>query len=125
MEFETPVAMFRRFKQGCISNKIFEIILLSIESQLETLIDVLHIIDIDIVYKHISYSCDYPFRRRCKVERMFSSVKRIKTRLRSQMTTVRLSNLALLSIEKDITDKLFHSDVIEHFKKMKHRRFLL
>ena len=61
----------------------------------------------------------------CKVERMFSSVKRIKTRLRSQMTTVRLSNLALLSIEKDIADTLCYNNVIEQFKRMKHRRFLL
>ena len=56
---------------------------------------------------------------------MFSSVKRIQTRLRSQMTTERLSNLALLSIEKDVTDALRYSDVIEHFKRMKHRRLLL
>ena len=60
-----------------------------------------------------------------QTERMFSSVKRIKTRLRSQMTTVRLSNLALLSIEKDIADTLCYNDVIEHFKLMKIRRFLL
>ena len=46
-------------------------------------------------------------------------------RLRSQMTTERLSNLALLSIEKDVTDALRYSDVIEHFKRMKFRRFLL
>ena len=38
----------------------------------------------------------------------------------------RLNNrLALLSIEKDIIDSLGYSDVIEHFKRMKHRWFLL
>ena len=56
---------------------------------------------------------------------MFSSVKRIKTRLRSKMTTERLRNLALLSSEKNVKDALRYSDVIEHFKRMKHRRVLL
>ena len=97
------------------------------ESQLDTLIDVLDVIDKDIfpdVYNLYQILMTIP-QMLCKVERMFSSVKRIKTRLRSQMTTVRLNNLALLSIEKDITDSLCYNDVIEHFKRMKHRRFLL
>ena len=89
--------------------------------------DVLDVIDKDIfpdVYNLYQILVTVP-QTSCKVERMFSSVKRIKTRLRSQMTTVRLNNLALLSIEKDITDSLCYSDVIEYFKRMKHRRFLL
>ena len=97
------------------------------ESKLETLIDVLDIIDKDIfpdVYSLYQILVTIP-QTSCKVERMFSSVKRIQTRLRSQMTTERLSNLALLSIEKDVTDALRYSDVIEHFKRMKHRRLLL
>ena len=97
------------------------------ESQLETLIDVLDIIDKDIfpdVYNLYQILVTIP-QTSCKVERMFSSVKRIKTRLRSQMTSERLSNLALLSIEKDVRDALRYSDVIEHFKRMKHRRLLL
>ena len=58
------------------------------ESQLETLIDVLDIIDKDIfpdVYNLYQILVTIP-QTSCKVERMFSSVKRIKTRLRSQMT---------------------------------------
>ena len=45
--------------------------------------------------------------------------------LRSQKTTERLSNPALLSIEKDVTYAFRYSDVIGHFKWMKHRCFLL
>ena len=96
-------------------------------SQLETLIDVLDIIDKDIfpyAYNLHQILVTIP-QPSCKVERMFSYVKRIKTPLRSQMTTERLSNLALLSIEKDVADSLRYSDVIEHFKRMKHRRLLL
>ena len=97
------------------------------KSQLETLIDVLDIIDKDIfpdVYNLHQILVTIP-QTSCKFERMFSSVKRIKTRLCSQMTSERLSNLALLSIEKDVTNALRYSDVIEHFKLMKHRRLLL
>ena len=74
------------------------------ESQLDTLIDVLDVIDKDIfpdIYNLYQILVTI-LQTSCKVERMFSSVKRIKTRLRSQITTVRLNNLALLSIEKDI-----------------------
>ena len=78
------------------------------ESQLETLIGVLDIIDKDMfldvynLYQILVTILQTSF----KVERMFSSVKRIKTRLRSQITTEHLSNLALSSIEKDVTDAL-------------------
>ena len=97
------------------------------ESQLDTLIDVLDVIDKYIfpdVYNLYQILMTIP-QMLCKVEGMFSSVKRIKARLSSQMTTVRLNNLAFLSTEKDITDSLCYNDVIEHFKRMKHRRFLL
>ena len=85
-------------------------------------LDVLDGIDKDIfpdVYNLYQILMTIP-QTLCKVERMFSSVKRIKTRLRSQITTVRLNNLALLSTEKDITDSLCYNDVIEHFKLMTH-----
>ena len=41
-------------------------------------------------------------------ERSFSSLRRIKTYLRSTMTQERLSNLALLYIEQDITNQLWN-----------------
>ncbi len=40
-------------------------------------------------------------------ERGFSSLRRIKTYLRSTMTQDRLSNLALLYIEKDLSSQLW------------------
>ena len=58
------------------------------------------------------------------VERLFSSVKRIKTRMRSKMNTSRLSALALLSFEKDIARNLNRCSVIQRFRRMKNRRLL-
>ena len=58
------------------------------------------------------------------VERLFSSVKRVKTRLRSKMHTQRLSALSLLSFEKDITRKLNRDNIVQRFSKMKDRRLL-
>lgn len=45
-------------------------------------------------------------------ERTFSSLKRVKTYLRSTMSDERLTNLALLTIEKDLTVTLSLEDVI-------------
>ena len=50
MEFETPVLCSDGLNRVVYQIKYLKSILLSIESQLETLIDVLDIIDIDIVY---------------------------------------------------------------------------
>ena len=58
------------------------------------------------------------------VERLFSSVKRIKTRLRSKMHTARLSALALLSFEKEISNSLNRDSILERFRSMKNRRLL-
>ena len=43
------------------------------------------------------------------VERSFSSLRRLKTYLRSTMTQQRLDSLALLYIERDLTSKLWNS----------------
>ncbi len=58
------------------------------------------------------------------VERLFSTVKRVKTRMRSLMTTSRLSGLAVLSFEKETIKKLDRSKVIEEFRCLKNRRLL-
>ena len=58
----------------------------------------------------------------CTVERLFSSVKRIKTRIRSRMTTSRLNSLGLLSFEKDLTCSLNYDDILLAFRTMKARR---
>ena len=58
------------------------------------------------------------------VERLFSSVKRIKTGLRSRMTTDRLSALSLLTFERDLSKKLEKDYILLKFKRMKNRRLL-
>lgn len=58
-------------------------------------------------------------------ERSFSRLKLIKTFLRSTMAEERLSNFAMLSIEKCIAEKISFDKVIETFAQMKKRRKLL
>ena len=87
-------------------------------SKFETLIDVLDIVDKDIfpsIYSLYQLLVTIP-QTSCKVERMFSSVKRIKTHLCSKMTTVRLNSLALLSTGRDIIESLKKSGIINFFK---------
>ena len=48
-------------------------------------------------------------------ERSFSAVKRIKTYLRTVMTEKRLADIALLSIENDLSDKISLDDVVTDF----------
>nr|XP_014349178.1 PREDICTED: zinc finger MYM-type protein 1-like [Latimeria chalumnae] len=55
-------------------------------------------------------------------ERSFSRLKIIKNYLQSSMSEERLSDLALLSIERDLADKLEYEKVIDTFAKMKPRR---
>ncbi|XP_068237105.1 zinc finger MYM-type protein 1-like [Palaemon carinicauda] len=57
------------------------------------------------------------------VERTFSKLKLVKTKLRSLSSEERLSDLLLLTVEKDIT--INNSEVISLFKQMAHRRVLL
>jgi len=59
-----------------------------------------------------------------EAERCFSTLKRIKTFLRSTMTNERLSALAMLSIENTMISEMknFNEEVIEHFVKFKNRR---
>ena len=61
-----------------------------------------------------------------EAERSFSALKRIKTRLRSTMAQSRLSSLAVLSIEREIAQKIDHDDVIDEFASSdKNRRIVL
>ena len=53
------------------------------------------------------------------LERMFSSEKRIKTRLRSRMRTIRLSALSLHSIVKKLGKTLDEEAILQHFKILK------
>ena len=54
----------------------------------------------------------------------FSSLKRIKTYLRSSIGDERLSNLAVLSIERDLSSNIQTSDVLDNFASS-NRRILL
>ncbi|KAL4103938.1 hypothetical protein QTP88_019255 [Uroleucon formosanum] len=55
-------------------------------------------------------------------ERSFSRLKLIKTCLRSTIAEDRLSNLAVLSIERNVAEDMDYNNVIETFAKMKKRR---
>ena len=55
-------------------------------------------------------------------ERSFSTLKRIKTYLRSEN---RLNNLAVLSIEQDISLNLSMDDIVDEFAVMKDHRIIL
>ncbi|RLU15917.1 hypothetical protein DMN91_011674 [Ooceraea biroi] len=55
-------------------------------------------------------------------ERSFSKLKLIKNYLRSTMTQLRLSNLAILSIEQTMTNRLSFDDAIKDFATRKARK---
>ena len=68
-------------------------------------------------------SSDYTMTS-CLVERVFSSVNRIKTANRSTMLTTRLMSLCLLTFERQLTVTLDFDEIIDIFKS-KPRRLLL
>ncbi len=51
----------------------------------------------------------------CTVEIIFSTAHRIKTRLRSSMSTHRHNNLSLLSMERELADSLDNEEIIALF----------
>ena len=57
-----------------------------------------------------------------QAERTFSRLKQIKSYLRSTMSESRLSNLALLFIEREISEKANFNNVVETFARMKNRK---
>lgn len=57
-----------------------------------------------------------------QAERTFSRLKLIKSYLRSTMTEKRLSNLAMLYIERAVTERVDFNNVIETFARIKNRR---
>ena len=58
-------------------------------------------------------------------ERSFSKLKLIKNYLRSTMGQERLSNLAILSIENEVSGEIDFEDVIDEFAAMKSRKVQL
>ena len=59
----------------------------------------------------------------CTVERMFSTMARVKTKHRTTMLTIRLSNLSILSFERELVSKVSYDNIIDIFKQ-KPRRLL-
>ena len=55
-------------------------------------------------------------------ERSFSTLKRVKTYLRSTMSNQRLDSLSLISIEKKLLRKIDRERIIDHFASLKERR---
>ncbi|XP_037804488.1 uncharacterized protein LOC119598865 [Penaeus monodon] len=55
-------------------------------------------------------------------ERSFSKLKLIKTYLRSTMSQTRLSNLAILSIEREVAEEMDTEQIIHDFSVMKVRK---
>jgi len=60
----------------------------------------------------------------CSTERSFSTLRRIKTYLRSTMSSERLNSLAILNIESSITKTIDYSDIITSFASKQSRRKL-
>ena len=62
-----------------------------------------------------------------QAERSFSSMKRVKNYLRSTMSQQRLTNLCLLSIERELSDTLLSdlSPLVDKFAEMKDRKLNL
>ena len=58
----------------------------------------------------------------CTSERTFSKMKLIKNRLRATMTSERLSDLALLSIESDVLREIQFDDILNDFATRKARK---
>ncbi|KAL4104368.1 hypothetical protein QTP88_019669 [Uroleucon formosanum] len=58
-------------------------------------------------------------------ERSFSTLKRVKTYLRSLMNDNRLNSLAILNIESQFTTSLNYDEIIEDFARSKARRKIL
>lgn len=58
----------------------------------------------------------------CSGERSFSLLKRLKSSMRSTILQEKLTSLALLCIEGEITRKLDYSDIINDFASMKCRK---
>lgn len=60
----------------------------------------------------------------CSTERSFSSLKRIKSYLRSCTSEERLNDLAIMNIESDITTKIEYENIINEFASLHCRRKL-
>lgn len=58
-------------------------------------------------------------------ERFFSSLKRVKSYLRSSMCDERLSDLMIINVEKENASKIDLNEAVSAFSKIKTRRYIL
>lgn len=58
----------------------------------------------------------------CSTERSFSALKRIKSYLRSNIGEERLTALAIMNIESDVTTAISYDDIIQEFAQDHARR---
>lgn len=61
----------------------------------------------------------------CSCERSFSALRRLHTWLRRTMGQERLNDLAVLSVENELVEKINEEKVIDRFAQLKPRRFTL
>ena len=58
----------------------------------------------------------------CEAEHSFSTFRRLKTYLRNHMTSQRCSNLARMTVHRELVEQIDQKDVIKLFKSKKYRR---
>jgi hypothetical protein len=58
----------------------------------------------------------------CTAERLFSSLKRIKTYLRLKLGQEKLNSLAILSIDSEMTQEIQFEDIVQNCVEKKTRR---
>ncbi|KAF7646898.1 hypothetical protein LDENG_00180830 [Lucifuga dentata] len=61
----------------------------------------------------------------CSCERSFSALRRLHTMLRNTTGQERLSNLAIMSTDREVLANVDHGEVIDRFAKLKTRQFSL
>ncbi len=85
------------------------------------------IVEMETAFPNLSLFCklvmSFPVAS-ASAERSFSTMKRVKTYLRSSTSDDRLSHLCILSSERELSGQLMTNpnDVIDHFARMKSRR---
>lgn len=94
------------------------------------------IIDMSIMMKNHELEDIYPYvnialrmflctpATNCTAERSFSTLRRVKTYLRSSISADRLNALAILNIESQLTVKINYSNIIEDFSNNQARKKL-
>jgi hypothetical protein len=89
-----------------------------------------HIMDVKEAFPNLCLFCNLvktlPVAS-ASAERSFSTMKRVKTYLRSSTSDSRLSHLCLLSSERELSSQLMANpqDVVDYFAAMKNRRMQL